>query len=434
MQDIIKMRARANAVRKWQAVPIHQNLDDMYEQWSDIWEEFLYERNGERRAGPSRRGKDAKKRELHRAPLQTIQSLPMRKLANYINVVRILLTQIDNDQVGTQRRWQQLARGAMPLAQRYGTPDFTGAQPSGPTAATRHILEVTRTYYQQIWSDESKRERAEARQTFRVQLAQHGGINRKVASLLKGESTAVPRVISDEGVVSEPEQVITMVQQAWRTYFDKCPEEVSPRWLEDNSREQRPVIDLPPLTGQFLSDVLKTKNKRTAAGRDSWHMGELAELPIEAFEGLAHILNSSETATRLPKGMTPAWMAIVPKSPKPSPPLSVRPISILSSVYRLYASARTSQLQDWARGAFHEWQKAYVRGRSPKEQLARLSHLMDDAILQNSELHVISMDASKAFPSVSRLQVKALLAREGYPPYLFDTVESLYQQGGVYLR
>ena len=132
--------------------------------------------------------------------------------------------------------------------------------------------------------------------------------------------------------------------------------------------------------------------------------------------------------------MTPAWMAMVPKGSKPGPPLSVRPISILSSVYRLYASARTNQLQGWARGAFHNWQKAYVRGRSPKAQVARLSHLMDDAALQNTELHVISMDASKAFPSVSRKQVKALLVREGYPSYLFDTVESLYQQGGVHFR
>ena len=44
------------------------------------------------------------------------------------------------------------------------------------------------------------------------------------------------------------------------------------------------------------------------------------------------------------------------------------------------------------------------------------------------------MDASKAFPSVSRKQVRSLLLAEGYPPELFDTVESLYQQGGVRMR
>ena len=203
----------------------------------------------------------------------------MRKLANYINVVRILLTQIDNDQIGTQRRWRQLARGAMPLAQKYGTPDFTGAQ-TEPEAVTRNILEITKTYDQKIWQDEIKRERAEARQNFRVQLAQHGGINRKVARLLKGESTILPRVITEEGIVSEPAQVITMVQQAWRVYFDKIPEEVSPQWIDDNAREQQPLLDLPPLTGQFLCDVLKTKSKQTAAGRDSWHMGNLPNSPL----------------------------------------------------------------------------------------------------------------------------------------------------------
>ena len=426
--------ALQQAVEQWEAVDLQQNIDTVYVAWSDIWEQYLCRSQGKQRRGPATKGVDVKTRACYRAPLQVAQCLDMRKLSNYVNNLRILIRQIDNDEAGTRRRWRQLANNARGLAERYGVPDLQAPPPQEQTAATRHILETTLAHYQRAWDLEIKRQRVEARQSIRSRLAEHGGINRAVARLLKGEQTIQPRVEIEGRIVDKPEEVIEYVQQAWRGYFDKNPEDVTPLSLREDAREPRPRIELPPITGRLLRDVLREKNKNTAAGRHSWNMRELNELPEVALDGLAAILTRAVAITRLPKSMTGAWMAMVPKSTLPSPPLGVRPISILSSAYRLYASARTSQLQGWARSAFHDWQKAHVKGRSPRAQLARLSHLMDDAKLRGEELHVISMDASKAFPSVSRKQVRSLLLAEGYPSELFDTVESMYQQGGVRLR
>ena len=296
----LEQEALQRALDLWEAVDKQQGLDELYADWSDIWEQYLYGCRGEARRGPATKGIDVKVRTCYRAPLQTIQSLEMRKLANYINNLRILIHQVDNDETGTRRRWQRLANGARVVAERYGVPSFQDQPPQEQAAATRHILEVTRAYYQQAWDQEIKRQRVEARQALRGRLAEHGGVNRTVARLIRGESEVHPRIQKDDRIIDCPSEVISEVQNAWRAYFDHVPEDVSPDWLLRNIREQQPRIELPPLTGRLLARTLKEKSKNTAAGRDSWHMKELSNLPEVALDGLAGILNAAEQQTRLP--------------------------------------------------------------------------------------------------------------------------------------
>ena len=198
--------------------------------------------------------------------------------------------------------------------------------------------------------------------------------------------------------------------------------------------DRMPTYEIPEITAAMVKQALGRKAKRTAAGQDSWHMDELASLPKEALEGLARLYNVMEQQQRVPFAMAQAWMALVPKSASASAPLAVRPISVLASTYRLWASLRASQVQAWADVTFHRWQVAYVKGRSARVPLAQLNVLMDQAVQNGEQLYVISLDASRAFPSVQRDQANALLKMHGFPPQLCAVTESLYELGVTTMR
>ena len=109
---------------------------------------------------------------------------------------------------------------------------------------------------------------------------------------------------------------------------------------------------------------------------------------------------------------------------------NIYPILSLQTVLQLAPTSYKAGLRSFTMNG----KKNDVRGKSPRNHFGRLSHLMDKAVFDHREFHIVSMDASKACPSVSRAQVKSLLVAEGSPEHLFDTVESVYEQGGLRVR
>ena len=76
-----------------------------------------------------------------------------------------------------------------------------------------------------------------------------------------------------------------------------------------------PVVSLPELTGEMLAGVVRRK-------------GAIA-----------------------PEGLLDAYIAMIPKTDGDATPLGQRPLGVLPVVYRIWASARMGQLEDW----FQSW-------------------------------------------------------------------------------
>ena len=89
--------------------------------------------------------------------------------------------------------------------------------------------------------------------------------------------------------------------------------------LEDSSMEVEgdwlptlDMVDLPPLTGDLLSEVVRRK-KVTAGRLDGWEWRELKALPAPWFDGLARILRMVEADCVWPEGLLDAYIAMIPK-------------------------------------------------------------------------------------------------------------------------
>ena len=119
--------------------------------------------------------------------------------------------------------------------------------------------------------------------------------------------------------------------------------------LEEFNREVEgwlpllPEVHLPRLTGQMLAGVVQRKGA-TAGRLDGWGWRELKVLPVPWYDELARILTRVEDVGVWPDGLLDAYIAMVPKTDGDSTPLGQRPLSVLPVVYRVWASAKMSQL------------------------------------------------------------------------------------------
>ena len=76
---------------------------------------------------------------------------------------------------------------------------------------------------------------------------------------------------------------------------------------------------------------------------------ELKVLLVAWFDGLASILSKVEEIGVWPDGLLDAYIAMIPKTDGGATHLGQRPLRVLGVVYRIWASARMVQLEDWFR-------------------------------------------------------------------------------------
>ena len=107
-----------------------------------------------------------------------------------------------------------------------------------------------------------------------------------------------------------------------------------------------PEVSLPRLTGQMLADVVQ-RNSATAGSLDGWGWRELKVSPVSWYDELARILLKVEEFGIWLGGLLYAFFAMIPKTDGNSTPRGQRPLSVLLVVYRVWASARKGQLEDW---------------------------------------------------------------------------------------
>ena len=428
--------AADTAWEAWCNIPLSYDVDELYRLWSHIWERYLRTCYNHSMHEPQTKGKVVPPRTTHASPMQMKLSHWMRRLANYLNLLRRVRVRVARDQPNIEQDWTKLVRSSIPIAHRYGTPPLDGDYSLSNKDLTLAVLDSSYEFYNKVWRAELRQSRFTAATQFKTKLAAHNGINKTVSRLLRPQPFHVPRIQQDNEIIADPSQVVHLTQQAWQQYFAKEPEPPNEAWLEVvlhllPHRDEQPIPNLDP---EELRAIVKSKKTNSAPGPDSWYLAELKQLPLQAYHGLCQILTRAEHHHRLPVDLTNSWMALIAKTNEPGKPTSIRPISVLSTVYRSWASLRACHLQTWAQATYHPWQLAFVKGRTPRKQLALLSVTLDRARKCGDSCYVASLDASKAFPSINRKQAASLLAHTGYPLDLIQAVESHYQQGETHMR
>ena len=161
---------------------------------------------------------------------------------------------------------------------------------------------------------------------------------------------------------------------------------------------------------------------------------ESAGIGCIAIAQLCRVLNRCEAQCRVPAIMTATWSALPPPAKIPAMPLDLRPIAVVSVVWRAYASCRCKTLQNWMDDGMPQQLYAYRRDRSSVQVVLKLGKAIDLARLEGRQLHVLSLDASKAFPTATRWQLFHVMRRKGCSEKVIATLENFYEQTSTVYR
>ena len=184
-------------------------------------------------------------------------------------------------------------------------------------------------------------------------FALHSGLTSVVAILQDG--IVLDKRISHEEAktltklvpISDPNGIADEFFGGWNQYWQRdIPDEEPPdqfaQWFESLPTWNR--MNYQEISFEEWQEALYCSKKHSMRGADGWSVVELGKLPRPIFTLLRHIFDHAESCGAWPTLLTKTWVVLLPKVEGSLSWKEVRPISIASMLYRLYARIRTRQI------------------------------------------------------------------------------------------
>ena len=211
---------------------------------------------------------------------------------------------------------------------------------------------------------------------------------------------------------------------AWSPIFNRYQDDIEPNFDEFLSAFPSSVPAQPMYseTNPFtVSDILADEVAQTiselkvsSAGVDAWQVCELQLLGQHSISRLTTLLNQIELT-----GVWPTQLAEIPvaalKKPSGSTPMDVRPISLASLIYRIWARVRWKHFSEWYQSWLPEQLKGGVARREATD--ASFELMMEVERCHHSKLPLFGVlyDYRKCFDMVPWSIESGLLRTLGLP-------------------
>ena len=123
---------------------------------------------------------------------------------------------------------------------------------------------------------------------------------------------------------------------------------------------------------------------------------------------------------------------MIPKTDGDAAPLGQRPLSVLPIVYRVWASARMSQIDGWFRSWVPDSVFSAGGGRGSVEAWYTTALDIDEVLsgAADSDVHLFVADVVKSFDTVDRGILDRVLSGLGLSGWLLLTLYLLIQKNG----
>ena len=165
----------------------------------------------------------------------------------------------------------------------------------------------------------------------------------------------------------------------------------------------------------------------SALGLDGWSLADLRSLPDQLLAWLADLLREVERVGRWPARLAEGYTALIPKEGPPGP-LNTRPLTVLSMVYRLWASIRLADAIAWQESWAHPSAFGFRPARSAMDGAAVTQVLLELCRLRRWAVAGMSIDYVKCFDLIPQAVVLALALELGMDPGTCRALGSMYKQ------
>lgn len=188
------------------------------------------------------------------------------------------------------------------------------------------------------------------------------------------------------------------------------------------------------ITTQELTDIIKSLKVNKSPGHDEIDNRLLKNLPLEAVLEIANILNDCFVHGYFPEIWKVARVIAIPKPGKDSKnPINYRPISLLSTISKLFERTIYNRLIEALDDKLRNDQHGFRRGHATTHQLTRLTEDITMGFNHRRSTAAIFLDAEKAFDTVWHDGLLHKLTLLNTPKYLIKTVKSYLSHRQFYV-
>eukprot|EP00660_Eupelagonema_oceanica_P019105 gene19105-biopygen18276 len=185
-------------------------------------------------------------------------------------------------------------------------------------------------------------------------------------------------------------------------------------------------MEVEDICGEDLKAILKRMGKHQAAGMEGWKPADLKKLPLPLLDMLAEVFNGIEKTGTWPKTLMRSLITLIPKG-EGAEPLQMRPISVMSAVYRLWASTRLRTMIEWQEQWAAKGQRGYRPGQGTEDLCWDLALQLEEALLKGEPFGGASLDSEKAFDRMPQGILMNLMEELGLHDRIVAPLRAMYQ-------
>ena len=223
--------------------------------------------------------------------------------------------------------------------------------------------------------------------------------------------------LSQQVELQEPGEIFARLQAHWAPFWERDDTQMSGQDNFDRLLDlipddwEPPQVDMQDISlwTQAIKD-LKTPFARGVDAISSW---ELKKLPLEAIKHLRDVLLSYTAG--FPAWFLRALTAPVPKIPETPEVSQIRPITILSQLYRVWSRVLCRQLLAHLSARMPPQLTGLLATRGPLDASMRQQFFLETCHYRGDEASGLSLDLIKCFNTISRPRVFALLQKLQFP-------------------
>ena len=228
-----------------------------------------------------------------------------------------------------------------------------------------------------------------------------------------GQQLALNRVISDFDEIES--QMLNLWRTRWQRHLNVPPE----AWdrIVQFGLAYLPSCPMPyvPLDLDLWKASLRRHKPRTATGPDGWSLADLKALPDSLHSDLVALYATVESEGRWPSQLTTGFVCATAKTDDAVEPTHFRPITVVSLLFRLWASTRSRQMLGHLAQCAPPGLFGYMKGKRPSDIWYYVQACAEATVCLAGCLSGYVSDLIKCFNCLPRDPIFRLASKLGLP-------------------
>ena len=210
---------------------------------------------------------------------------------------------------------------------------------------------------------------------------------------------------------------------------ERWPSEAYPPVLEHGLG-----IDISPIRIEELIAVIRKMKRRKAPGPDQIPVELLKEMDATNLQEILLVLNEWWENESLPMEALQARVVLIFKKGNANELGNYRPISLLNTMYKLFAAVIQRRMADKLDHHLQKTQFGFRKNRSTADALHCIRRVIDKGEMTNTKTLLVLLDWEKAFDRVSHVGLFKCLERLQVDGKIINLIKAMYSHPTFYVE